>query len=162
MGKAESIFSEIVEEYKEDHLMRFQKIYSLIDLLYIDLSRVYLPDIKTQTQNHGFLSKLRRLEDLIEENFKTMKSPGAYAKMMFLSERHLNRICKECLNKTTSDLIMDKIMLEAKRMLAQTQLSISEIAGELGYYDVSYFSRLFKRESGQTPAEFMKKYNYAN
>ena len=79
--------------------------------------------------------------------------------MMFISEKHLNRICKECLNKTTSDLIMDRIMLEAKRMLVHSTKSVPEIAEQLGYLDSSYFSRLFKKKCGKTPIEFANSLN---
>ena len=76
---------------------------------------------------------------------------------MAMSEKHLNRISKACLNKTTTDLITDRIILEAKRELTHSNLTVREIADKLGYFDNSYFARLFKKKSGQTPIEFIKK-----
>jgi AraC family transcriptional activator of pobA len=75
--------------------------------------------------------------------------------MMNISERHLNRICKVCLNKTTSKIIAERIILEAKRMLVFSKNSVSQIAMELGYFENSYFSRLFKKNCGKTPLEFL-------
>ncbi|MBL7911262.1 MAG: helix-turn-helix domain-containing protein [Bacteroidia bacterium] len=153
------IFSEILDEYRHDYLFKFQRIAGLLDLLYMDLSRSYIPATTIDKKNHNFLIKIGKLEDLIDANFKKIKSASQYAKMMFMTEKHLNRICKEYLNKTTSDLIMDRLMLEAKRLLVHSSLSVSEIADELGYLDISYFSRLFKKKCGKTPLEFIKSFS---
>jgi AraC-like DNA-binding protein len=151
--------SEIFNEYKNEYLLKFQRISLMLDLLYVDLSRLYLPDASIARKNHHYLVKIEKLESLIDEHFREIKSPGQYAKMMFMSEKHLNRICKEILNKTTSDLIMDRLLLEAKRLLVHSSLPISEIADELGFFDVSYFSRLFKKKSGKTPLEFTRSFS---
>ncbi len=154
LQKTEDLFIEILEEYRNNYLMKFQRIHVLIEQLYIDLSRLYLPQAQINEQDHNYLTKLHKLEDLIDANYKKIKSPSEYANLMFMSEKHLNRICKECLNKTTSNIIIDRIMLEAKRLLAFANLSVSEVAEQLGYMDNSYFSRLFKKKCGKTPAEF--------
>lgn len=78
--------------------------------------------------------------------------------MMNISDKHLNRMTKETLNKTISELIFERIILEAKRMILFSKYSVSEISIELGYIDTSYFSRLFKNKTGQTPLEFLDKY----
>ena len=71
-----------------------------------------------------------------------------------ISLKHLNRICNEILKKTTTEVIVDRIILEAKRMLLDKNWTVNEIAFELGYEDYSYFSRLFKKNSGMSPSEF--------
>jgi AraC family transcriptional activator of pobA len=155
---AKQLCSGLLNEYKNEYFLKFQKISLMLDLLYVDLSRLYLPDAITR-KNHHYLVKIEKLESLIDAHFREIKSPGQYAKLMFMSEKHLNRICKEVLNKTTSDLIMDRLLLEAKRLLAHSSLPISEIADELGFFDVSYFSRLFKKKSGKTPLDFIKSFS---
>jgi len=156
MKEVETRYEEILEEYGGNGLMRFQKIASLINVLYIELSRFYIPDTLRAKQNLGNLCKIRELERLIDKNFKTIKSPNKYAEMMCLSNKHLNRMCKATLNKTTTELITDRIMLEAKRMLAHSKHNASEIADELGYSENAYFFRLFKKKTGKTPMEFSK------
>jgi AraC-like DNA-binding protein len=156
--KINELFSEIVDEYKHTELLKFQKLSSLVNVLYIALSRIYLPDKILQTQNLHYLGKLKQLEQLIDKHFTDYKYPKDYALLMHVSEKHLNRICKTCLNKTMTQLIVERIVLEAKRRLAFAKSTVSQIAEELGYSNTSYFIQLFKKKTGQTPVEFMQNF----
>jgi len=84
-------FREIVKEYRNRRLMGFQKICSLLNLLYIDLSRAYLPVARRAKQNETQLMQVRRLEILVENNFRGIKYPRQYAQMMFMSEKNLRK-----------------------------------------------------------------------
>ena len=150
------LFEEIVSEYKSGEFLRFEKLHALMTLVYIELTRQY--ELVKVPENENYLARVRMLEELIDMNFKTKKYPYEYAALMNISEKHLNRMSKSCLNKTTSDLIAERIILEAKRILIHSKLSVSEVAFELGYEDNSYFSRFFKKQTGETPVEFMKQY----
>ena len=151
-------FREIVTEYRIRQLMGFQKICALLNVLYIDLSRAYLPVAQRAKQNETQLMQVRRLEILVENKFRSIKYPRQYAQMMFMSDKNLNKICKITLNKTTSDVIADRIILEAKRMLVHSKFSVIQISVELGYIDASYFIRVFKKRTGETPIQFIKRY----
>lgn len=95
---------------------------------------------------------------LLSQNFKTEKSPSAYAEMLNISGSYLN----EALNKVTGQpvtyWITHEIMMEAKRLLYYTQLTVKEVAYQLGYEDHTYFSRLFKNTVTKTPLEFREGY----
>ena len=78
--------------------------------------------------------------------------------MMNITPKHLNRITQNIIGKTTSEVILDRILLEAKRVILHTGKSFSEIAIGLGYEDYAYFSRLFKQKTGLTPSQFLKTY----
>jgi AraC family transcriptional regulator, transcriptional activator of pobA len=158
LKRIEFIYDQIVEEYNGTELMKFQKIASQLNILYIEISRFYLQGTVTAKRKQTQIAQVRKLESLIDLNFKNVKFPKDYAEMMFISDKHLNRISKATLNKTTSDLISDRIILEAKRMLMYGSLSVSEIAFELGYGDNSYFFRMFKKKTGQTPLEFLREH----
>jgi AraC-like DNA-binding protein len=98
--------------------------------------------------------KIKNLEQLLEKKFKEEKSAAFYASALHISLKHLNRICNEILKKTTTEVIVDRIILEAKRMLLDKNWTVNEIATELGYEDYSYFTRLFKKHVAMTPTAF--------
>ena len=151
-----SLFREILKEYGGQKAMQRERLLSLVHLLYIHLARLYTPQAVTKSE--PYLAKLRQFEDLLDLHFKQAKLPSYYAELMSISERHLNRICQACLSKSPTDLIMDRNVLEARRLLMDNKASIADVAMQLGYGDQSYFSRLFKKRTGQTPTEFVKNY----
>jgi len=131
-----------------------EAILNLLDIINIEISRKYLPENnhKTPIYNH----KINQFEELIDVNFKSEKSPSFYASKMSITLKHLNRICKTILNKTATELITARVILETKRLLIDQNKSISQIADELNYENYSYFAKLFKKETGTSPSEFRK------
>ncbi|MBP6391959.1 MAG: AraC family transcriptional regulator, partial [Flavobacteriales bacterium] len=101
--------------------------------------------------------RLDELLELIEENVYQVKEVSAYAEMMHLSTFQLNAIAKAGMGRTTSELITDQIILEAKRYLLATSDQVNQVADRLGYEDVSYFIRFFKKRTGHTPEGFRQK-----
>lgn len=97
-----------------------------------------------------------RLKHLLEEKIAEEKSPGRYASMLNISEVYLNEAIRAMTGMNTGSFIRAQVVLNAKRLLVHTSRTVSEIAASLGYDDVSYFSRLFKREAGMTPTDFRK------
>jgi AraC-like DNA-binding protein len=147
-----ALFEEMLIEYRGDEMLKYNKLHCLLNLAYIELTRHYQP--AKETDSEKYLAIAQQLESLIDKHFRSVKFPYQYAEKMNLSEKHLNRVSKDCLNKTTSDLIADRIILEAKRLLVHSPDPVSEIAAELGFFNPSYFSRMFKKRTGLTPAEF--------
>jgi AraC-like DNA-binding protein len=153
----EGLMAEIVSEYKRIKLRSDQKIHSLVNIIYIELMRSYAPTQKTQNQT--YLMQVQKFEDLIEQHYRDFKLPKEYATKLFITEKHLNRITRSLLNKTSTQLIGERIILEAKRSLFNSKLNISEISNELGFNDTSYFIRFFKKHVGETPLSFSKSYH---
>jgi AraC-like DNA-binding protein len=102
--------------------------------------------------------KLQAFLDLLEANISTTKQASAYADLVSLSPFQLNSITKNLLGKTVAELIEDQILLEAKRYLLATSNQVNQIAFQLGYEDVSYFIRFFKKLTGLTPDAFRKNF----
>lgn len=155
----ESRFKEINLEYYQNSIYNKQKIASLINLVYIDLSRFYVgPETAHSGFSPAYLNTLTALENTIERFFKTEKSARFYANRLGYTSKHLNRITKTTLNKTTTDLITERVILEAKRLIVHSENTLSIIAENLGYEDYAYFSRVFKLKTNTTPLAFKKDY----
>lgn len=155
-NKFKNLLEEITEEYFKEQPLRHQKLQSLVKLVYIELSRLYHAENSAGKEN--YLIKLSTFEKLIDEHFMKLKSAGEYARLMHLSEKHLNRISVSCLGKTSTQLIADRIVLEAKRRLIHSGQTVSQIANHLGYSDNSYFTRFFRKHTRETPMAFLKRY----
>lgn len=93
---------------------------------------------------------------LLESNYLNIRNTDFYAAKLDISSKRLNQILKEKLDKTGMQLIHDRLILEAKRMIIHSEYTIKEIAFQLGFSDRPYFSRFFKKQTGQTPDEFQK------
>lgn len=154
-----NLFKVILEEYEGNNLLNKNKIITLTDLLYIEATRLYPSGIKGAAINqNSYYTFFRKFEELVEKHYRTKKSPAAYAALMNVSPKHLNRITQAVAGKTTSDVITARVLLEAKKMLVLQQGSFAQIAFSLGYDDYAYFSRLFKLKTGETPTGFLAKY----
>jgi len=91
---------------------------------------------------------------LIEKNFKKTHSVNFYAQLLNISIRSLQNSTAELIGKTPKQIINDRILLEAKRMLAYNNLTVKEIAFLLGFDEVTNFIKFFKSKSGLTPILF--------
>lgn len=97
-----------------------------------------------------------QFEELVEHAFKTEHAVSYYANELAISVGYLNNLIKESLHITAKQYIMNRLFLEAKRLLNYSSLSISEIAWKLNFEDESYFVRAFKKYSGYTPKSYRK------
>lgn len=152
-------FDIIILEYNGQQILKSQMILNYISIIYSHLSRIYISEFKESTQKSiNYIEKFHQFELLIEKHFITEKSPSRYADLLHITSKHLYRITKSNVNKTASELISDRIILEAKRKIVHSKISLNEIAYSLGYEDYPYFSRLFKQKEQISPSDFQKKY----
>lgn len=98
----------------------------------------------------------RNFLKILEENFMRDVGVEFYAEKLFMSSRNLNLVCQQVISKSVSEIIEERKMVEGKKLLTQTDKSVSEIGFEIGYNDKACFSTVFKRKNGQTPSEFRK------
>ncbi|WP_411030713.1 AraC family transcriptional regulator [Spongiimicrobium sp. 3-5] len=155
-----SRFKEINTEYNESLVYKKQKLASLVNLAYIELTRFYAGfEPQKKMLSSTYLNTLDALENKIERYYKTEKSAKFYAESLNVTSKHLNRIVRTTLNKTTTELINERILLEAKRLIVHSENSLASISEILGYEDYAYFSRVFKLKTNSTPLEFKKSYH---
>lgn len=110
-----------------------------------------------QTQGKGPSRKVQLAHDfkkLLADNLKAIKSPAEYADMLNVSLSYLTESIKVVTGFPVSYWIINEVMLEARRLLYYSNLTVKEVAYDLGYDDHAYFSRLFKKTVGASPAAF--------
>ncbi|KAB1154189.1 MULTISPECIES: helix-turn-helix domain-containing protein [Tenacibaculum] len=156
--KIQAAWDELYEEYNASTNDKNNILRALFEILLIRSSRIY--DSPTESEKPAYLTyQLRKLETLIDRHFKELRLLNDYADLMHISPRHLNNLCKKGLNKTVMNLIHERTLTEAKRLLLFTNNSISEIAYELGFTDTSYFMRFFKKHTSLTADTYRNQNN---
>jgi AraC-like DNA-binding protein len=145
-------FESLIAETEKNYLLKQDKIMNLLDIIHIEIARKYSETYLHEA--HSYNVKIKNFELLLEQNFKLEKAPSFYAAQLAITLKHLNRICNEILQRTTTEVITARIILEAKRMLMDKGLTVNEISTKLGFDDYSYFTRLFKKHAGMTPTNF--------
>ncbi|GAB3959535.1 helix-turn-helix transcriptional regulator [Spirosoma harenae] len=152
----QSLFSDLLtyayDEYEQRRTNRADVFLSYVHILLETANRLYNQQW-IDADTHLF-DRIRTYEELIESQFLTVREVSAYADQMNLTPNYLNAICKKILGKTASQLLHERLLIEAQRLLTHTSQSIKEIGFRLGFEDPSYFVRFFKKQAGQTPAEF--------
>lgn len=157
--KMYALLREILNEYTLRRVAFHDAILDLLDLFFI----LYVRQSETplSKENSGNVYTQDRFEEfmrLLEENLTGKKGVADYATLLRLSAYQLNAITRTMTGKTVSELINDQIVLEAKRHLLATSSQIKEIADLLGYEDISYFIRFFKKHTGYTPDAFRRNF----
>ena len=151
----EQLLYEILSVKKE--LQRKQILWELIkarnEVIALIVSREAERYFKEAETNHTH-PVLNRFLSLIDQHYKEEHSVAFYAKMLNITPNYLNILSQKNLKVSATYLIQNRAVLEAKRLLQVSDLSVKEIAFELGFYDHAYFSKFFKSQTGATPTEF--------
>lgn len=150
----QDLYKQINREYSMRLTQSHEMIRLYLNIMFIELSRIYKNAHDSEFEFKYEVIQLNRFERLIDEHFKEHISIAEYADLMSLSMKQLNYICKKTLNKTPSELIQERVLLESKRLLVHTTASVSTIAEMLNFSDSSYFIRIFKKASSTTPDKF--------
>ncbi len=107
-------------------------------------------NIKTDHKN----ALVQEFKLLLSQHYKEMKLTKDYSKMLSITPNYLNAVVKEVLGKAAGTLIKNRVVLEAKRLLAHSDLSVRQVSLELGFSDNSHFGKYFRNEVGMTPVDF--------
>lgn len=155
---------QIKAEMQNPALAQHELLVSYLKILLITAARLKTeqqPQVKEILTVNKEPFILQNLKDAIEANFRTKHSPSDYAGMLYISPKALAKITKAHFNKTLSNLINERIIIEAKRELYLTNKTVKEIAYELGYEDEYYFSRFFKINADVSPQLYRETVGFA-
>jgi len=151
-------------EMQNAALAQYELLISYLKIFLINASRLRVdqtPELqrKSETTKEPFV--LQSLKDAIENNFKIKHSPGEYADMLNISAKALAKITRSHFNKTLTNMIAERIVIEAKRELYLTSKPVKAIAYELGFNDEFYFSRFFKNNADVSPQLYRETVGFA-
>ena len=153
--EAKRLFEKMIREIKKDDDIAVDFIRACLIELFITVFRTSpeTPSSRAPQQNQVILSNFGKLVDTY---YAEKRLPKDYAAMLYITPNHLNALCKDLLGKQAGEIIRDRILLEAKRLLINAGMSISEIALQLRFSDNSHFTKFFKKCTHITPEEFRK------
>ncbi|MBN1820579.1 MAG: helix-turn-helix domain-containing protein [Prolixibacteraceae bacterium] len=148
----ESLFergiSEIEKKGYSTELLR-----SILDLILTTCASLYQNEGIKLNKGKGHIL-VKKFFQLIEENYHRKLSVNEYADILSVTPNHLTQTVISLTGKTSSQLIREKLILEIKRLLVHTNMSVTEIAYNLNFPDQSYFTKFFKRETNIAPLQF--------
>jgi AraC family transcriptional activator of pobA len=129
--------------------------HQLMDILLL-LNKNLAFNATIDQQNHKHFDLYNAFLALVETKYLVYKLPHQYASALHVTLPLLNDVVKEFAHRTVGEVIRERILLEAKRLLVNKDTTISEIAYHLNFSDNSYFVKFFKKYIGQTPEQFRK------
>lgn len=149
----EDTMRKMLAEFKSANDWRNQMLQAYLRVLLIYLSRLYTEQYAEQTLVPDKVM-LKRFQSLIEANYRSQHNVLAYADMLNITPGYLNEVVKQQGGKTAIMHIHERLIMEARRMLMHTELSVKQIANALGFEDAAYFNRFFKRLTDSTPIAY--------
>ena len=146
-------FETVLKAVRENKPLANDLVSAQLISLFVTVNNTIAAPAADVQQQHLVLFNFRKL---INTWYAEKRLPREYAAMLYITPNHLNALCQDLLGTTAGDLIRDRVLLEARRLLVNVDISISEIAYKLNFADNSYFSRFFKKYTGTTPEQFRK------
>ncbi|MBW6393296.1 MULTISPECIES: helix-turn-helix domain-containing protein [Halomonadaceae] len=150
-----ALVEQIDAEYRQPAPGRDRMLESQVQALVIELSRQaesHAPSgLRQRDRGH---ERLASFQALIEAQYRQQPSIERFAEQLGMSSAHLNTLCRRLADRSALQLLHERLLLEAKRQLTYTNMTISQIADSLGFSEPAYFTRFFKRNTGLSPRDF--------
>ena len=154
----ELLFHVFQEEFETRDQIQGEMLRVMLKRLLIKSSRLIKDRLPDPAIPSGQLDVVRQYNILVEQHFKEKHQVADYAELLFKSPKTLSNLFKKIGDKTPLQIINERIVLEAKRLLLYSDKTAEEIAYELGYKEAAHFSKFFKKQIGQPPNTFKKSY----
>ncbi len=146
------IFQRLESEYKKESAANLDIVTVYLLALFTELKRFYTPSVSVKKNTALMIAQ--NFKDALSRHIYEKQKVAEYADMLAVSPNHLNKCVKITTGQSAQDLLNEMILLEAKVLLKQTDMQISEIAYKLSQQNHSDFSRFFKSKTGLTPKEY--------
>lgn len=142
------------DEFQTRDAIQGEMLRTLLKRLIILLTRLARASAIGDTLTQPQLDVVRQFNLLVENRYRTLHRVSEYASLMHKSPKTLANLFAAHAERTPSQVIHDRIAIEAKRLLIYTDKGVKQIAGELGFADAATFSRFFKSAVGSSPQDF--------
>ncbi|WP_312768299.1 helix-turn-helix transcriptional regulator [Epilithonimonas sp.] len=157
----EQLYKKIKKEIDSDYIFKYDLIRNYV-LELIHYGQKLQPASKLSTSNDASMRVVSLFVELLERQFPIetseqrlqLKTAKDFADRLAIHVNYLNKKLKENTGKTTTEIIADRIIQEAKILLKQTQWNVSEISYALGFEEIAHFSNFFKKKTSLAPLEF--------
>jgi AraC family transcriptional activator of pobA len=150
-----SAFTTLDREYKGSAPYRNQVMESVLGTILLWIARSSLPALNEQPRIVGRGDRhFTAFCQMVEEHFAEHYPVAHYAQRLGITAAHLNVLCRQAVSKSALELVHDRLLLQAKRNLVYTSMTISVVSYALGFSDPAYFTRFFKRQTGLSPKDF--------
>jgi AraC family transcriptional regulator, transcriptional activator of pobA len=146
------IFQRLETEYKKENAANLDIVTVYLLALFTEIKRFYTPSVYTKKNTSLMITQ--NFKDALSRHIYEKQKVTEYADMLNVSPNHLNKCVKLTTGQSAQDILNEMILLEAKVLLKQTDMQISEIAYKLSQQNHSDFSRFFKAKTGITPKDY--------
>ncbi|MGQ7289163.1 helix-turn-helix domain-containing protein [Vreelandella venusta] len=154
-----TLVSQVDQEYRQPAPGRHRLLEALIQALVVELSRLcaytsspakrYGPRQSDKGRQH-----LEHYQALVEAHYREQPSIEQLAEQIGVSSAHLNLLCRQLAGRSALQLLHERLLLEAKRQLTYTNMTIGQVSDSLGFSEPAYFTRFFKRNTTLSPRDF--------
>jgi AraC family transcriptional regulator, transcriptional activator of pobA len=152
--KIEMLLHVFIDEFQTKDNIQAEMLRMLLKRLIIKLTRLARTQQLQDKVKEPDLDIVRQFNLLVENNYRKLHQVQDYANLMHKSPKTLSNLFKIYHSKSPSQVIQERIALEIRRLLIYTDKNLSEIAYELGFEELTHFSRFFKKMMGLSPSEF--------
>lgn len=160
-GKEQKNIAELIAKIQTEYFSsgedKANVLSSYLTILLVTAKRLYEPQSNSGKPMPARSELTRKFKQAVEKHFIKVKSVNEYSEMLSITSGHLNDTVHHDTGRTASEIIHERIILEAKRLLYRSEKSVKEIAHSLGYDDPSYFVKFFKSHAQDTPENFRKR-----
>lgn len=151
-----TLFSMLAREFHGQSPGRVAALLAVATLLAVLLLRLRVEHIQ-RAQTPGQRDVLvQRFRALAEQHFREHRDLLFYAQALGVSADHLSRCCRNMTRQSALQILHERLMLEARRLIAYTPMPVFEVSAALGYQDPAYFSKFFARAVGHSPSHYRK------
>ncbi|MBL4709842.1 MAG: helix-turn-helix domain-containing protein [Flavobacteriales bacterium] len=143
-----------IDEFETPDRIQGEMLQTMLKRFIIKCVRLAKEQLITKELNNNQVEIIRKFNVLVDTHFKEKRHVKDYAELLFKSPKTLSNLFGIYNQFSPQQIIHNRLILEAKRLLHYTNLPVTEVGLELGYEDPAYFSRFFKKHTGKSPSEY--------